>query len=388
MKTRTSAVLLAFSLLSLSGCWWQTPNQARRPAPLGQGQTQGQPPAQTAAAPGHSSAASANHSPPPVLVLPDLEPALPPPAGSVPVNPVSDPAAHGDHAAPPAGTATSSGSHTSGGGSSGHFSPPVSSHGHSSSGSSSSGHTTPQPQHHMDISEIVLTETGESILGPEALASIQGHYDEDHEVLITIRGNFNTAPAVQLEHMQFTLEPAILHLGLVGKEPPVRVTLDHTILLTPVSASATEIVASLNTRGIPDLLLKGLHTLTLAAGQLLIERKVKVGEPLSIPASLNPVIEQVEVLYDAANKPINLRLHGQHLMLQPKYSYAQVNGEFGFGHQTAVRVSTDTEGQESLHWQSIVHLPVPADFDPDATHDLMYITPFGATFTSFSGQGE
>jgi len=374
--------LLLLTTLALSSCWWQTPNQVQKPlasAAASQAQAPGhQHPAQIA----RPALSTANSAAPPVLVLPELEPVLPAPPDSTPITAVDDPAPHGDHAA--------SGPVSSSGGSPGWF------HSGSSGGSSGSqagstapaGSNIPQPQHTMLISEIVLTETGESILGAEAPASIQAHYDQDHEVSITIKGNFQTAPSMSLEHLQFTLEPSVLHLGLVGKEPPVRVTLDHTILLTPVSASATEIVATLNTRGIPELYLKGLHTLTVAAGQLLIERKVQVGEPLSVPASLNPVIDQVEILYDENNKPINLRLHGQHLMLQPKFSYAQVNGEFGFGHQTAVKVATDAEGLESLNWQSIVHLPAPSNFDPDQTHALMYVTPFGATFTTFSGQGE
>jgi len=378
--------LLLLTTLALSSCWWQTPNQVQKPlasAAASPAQAPGpQPPAQMA----RPALSTSNSAAPPVLVLPELEPVLPAPPDSTPVAPIENSHPHGDHAA--SGPVSSSGgspgwfhSGSSGGGSGG-------SSGSQAGSTAAAGSNTPQPQHTMQIAEIVLTETGESILGADAPASIQAHYDQDHEVSITIRGDFKTAPSMSLEHLQFTLEPSVLHLGLVGKEPPVRVTLDHIILLTPVSASATEIVATLNTRGIPDLYLKGLHTLTVAAGQLLIERKVQVGEPLSVPASLNPVIEQVEILYDEANKPINLRLHGQHLMLQPKFSYAQINGEFGFGHQTAVKVATDAEGQELLNWQSIVHLPAPSDFDPDQIHDLMYVTPFGATFTTFSGQGE
>jgi len=252
-----------------------------------------------------------------------------------------------------------------------------------SSGGSSAGASSGTPIKtpsgpQFQIQDVVLSATGASILGLSAAAAIQADYATNHPISITLRGRFDTVPVLSLQQMRLTHEPGLLHLSLLENELPARITLNHSMVLTPISVSATEIVAHLNSQGVPDLYLKGLHTLTLTVGQLVAESQIKLGDPLT-PASLNPVIGQVEVLYDDHQHPVQLKLTGQHLMLQPGLNYVQLNGLAAQAYQTAVH-QTET----GLSGTLLVKLPDPETFDPQDTHELLLITPFGASLTSFS----
>lgn len=245
---------------------------------------------------------------------------------------------------------------------------------------------TPQPNHILTIASVVLTESGLSIEGKDSPTAIVPNYT-GKTISITINGDFRTAPKTTLDNMLFLFDdPKLKHQSLVGKEPPVRVTLDDFILFTPVSASATQIVATLDTTGLPDLYLKGLHKLTVHGGQLLTERLVRVADPEPVvtgqpPLSLSPSISKVEVLRDPeTNKFVNVRLTGRNLMLSYRMSYIQVDSKPVFGHQTNV-----LEAEGGLIWEQIVHLP--SDFVDGGTHTINLVTPFGSSFFTFSSQG-
>jgi len=104
---------------------------------------------------------------------------------------------------------------------------------------------------------------------------------------------------------------------------------------------------------------------------------LNVGEPVPVEYSrLQPQIESVEVLReDDDDRPQHIRLKGKGFMVFPKFSYALIDGEFGFGYQTEVMADGSAE--------TVVHLPNPKSFDINAPHTVIYATPFGVTFKEF-----
>ena len=232
----------------------------------------------------------------------------------------------------------------------------------------------------IDIQNIVLTDTSERVMdeGTPATSEIKPDY-AGKIISLTITGKFSTSPKMKLDNMMFTNEPGLIHQSLVEQEPVIRVTLDDVILFTPVSASSTSITVTLDSKGMPELYLKGLHKLTITAGKYFSDTLVKVGEPVPV-TSLSPRIDSVEVLRDERGKPENLKLTGSNLMLNYRFSYAQIDGVFGFGHSTSV-----IDDNAETKWESIIHLPNPKTFNPAVQHTISLATPFGFVFKSFGG---
>ncbi len=228
------------------------------------------------------------------------------------------------------------------------------------------------------IENVVLTETGKSVMeeGSPAEAAIEPDYS-GKEILLTITGKFNTTPDMKLNNMLFTNEPGLIHQSVVEDEIKIKVLIDDVILFSPVSASPTEIKVKIDSKGIPDFYLKGLHKLTILANEFFSDTLVRVGEPAAV-SSLTPSISSVEVIKDSKNKPVNLKLTGYNFMLYYRYSYSQIDGKFGFGHQTNVI----EESGESI-WETIVHIPDIPDFESKTEHTISYATPFGFAFMRF-----
>lgn len=229
------------------------------------------------------------------------------------------------------------------------------------------------------IQDVRLQASGVSIMGAAAPAALTPDYAATEPILISVRGRFETQPALSLDQMRLTHAPGLLHLSLLENELPARLTLNHHIVLTPISVSATEIVAALHPRGLPDLYLKGLHLLTLTAGERVAETQIKLGDPLTT-ASLSPVVTQVEVL--ASQAPVRLKLTGQHLMLVPGRNFVQINGQAAGVHQTAVR-----QTENGLQWETQLSWSAAENFEPDQSYDLLLSTPFGVTMTRFGDEG-
>ena len=73
---------------------------------------------------------------------------------------------------------------------------------------------------------------------------------------------------------------------------------------------------------------------------------------------------------------MNIKVSGKNYMLYPKFSYAQIDGKFGFGHQTNIM----TDGS----YETIIHIPEPDKFSKVNNHTVIYSTPFGTTFKNFN----
>ncbi len=226
------------------------------------------------------------------------------------------------------------------------------------------------------ITDIVLTATGESIMGPSALIGLRPDY-AGTEIGLTIKGQFEkrNEKAFKLKDFLFQFETPLVQQSFIGKEPQARVLLDDSILLQVESVTKTEIKVRLNTQLLPDLYLKGNHRLSIELDRWYTDALLNVGEPAPVEVSaLQPRIESVEVLRERG-KPLHIKLTGRGFLVFPKFSYATIDGEFGFGYQTEVMADGSAE--------TVVHIPDPNSFDLNPHHNLVYVTPFGVAFKAF-----
>lgn len=226
------------------------------------------------------------------------------------------------------------------------------------------------------ITDVQLTDSGVSIMGKDAPGSIVPDY-AGKEVRLTLKGVFkHQRQALKLRSFLFTLEAPLVQqtFAFEGKEPHSRVLLNDSVLLEPVSVSATEIEVVLQTKYLLDLYLRGLHKITVEHDAWYTDALVQVGEPVPTNADLRPRIDSTEILYKRG-KPLHVRLEGAGFFVFPKLVYATVDGEFGFSDQTEVL----DDGTGSI----IVHIPDPAAFARQSTHTIMLATPFGVAFKTF-----
>lgn len=237
----------------------------------------------------------------------------------------------------------------------------------------------------LKIQSVTLANTGQSVMGPDAPASIVPEF-EGKTVELLLTGTFATKQdkALNLKTFLFTYEPSLLHQSLApGQSEPVsKVVLDDAILLTPISVSATQIRVRLNTRGLVDLMLAGTHKISLLHRKWYTDALVKISRPTSPPGDLQPRIESVELIRNESNQPRFLKCRIVNAMTQPKFAYATVgspeNPLFGFGYQTHV-----LEGNEGPAWETWIHVPDPDLYDHSSTHTLVYATPFGTAYRQF-----
>jgi hypothetical protein len=226
------------------------------------------------------------------------------------------------------------------------------------------------------ISDILLSETNQSVMGPNALGALIPDY-AGAEISLTIKGSFekHNEKAFNLKDFLFQLEPPLVQQSFIGTEPQARVLLDDSILLQVESVTATEIKARLSTQLLPDLYLKGNHRLSIELNRWYTDALLNVGEPAPVEVSaLQPQIERVEVLREQG-KPLHIKLEGRGFMVFPKFSYATIDGEFGFGYQTEVASDGSAE--------TVLHIPDPQSFDLNPTHTVIYATPFGVALKEF-----
>lgn len=231
------------------------------------------------------------------------------------------------------------------------------------------------------ITDVLLASTGESVQYATAPAKITPKFHEDHPIQLTIKGLFK-APEVglTLDHMLFTLSPGILHQTTLPLSPPaIKVLLNDSLLLTPLAiqdtANETTLTVQLNTQYLPDTYLQGMHHLSVSVGQKLASTLIKVGAPdlsAAIP-NLQPVVDTVTVI--RGNNTLDLKLVGKNFFIQPKFTYAQIDGEFGFGQATVI--------YQDGKYETLINVPNPAAFSLRTQHSLSYITPYGIALKDF-----
>lgn len=229
------------------------------------------------------------------------------------------------------------------------------------------------------IQDVTLTDTGQSIIGADAPASIQADY-AGKEVRLTLTGIFKDKKKdLAQKTFLFTLDPELTQQTFLlnaQKEPKSRVLLDRSILLQTEAVSGNQIQVKFNTERLPELYLKGLHLLSVEHGRYYTDVLVRSGVPEPVD-SLAPQIEAVEVLQGEDGKPSHVWIKGQNLMVATKLSYSTIDSQFSFGYQTEVLADGSSE--------TTIHIPDLDTFDINVSHTLTYATPFGTAFTQFGG---
>lgn len=226
------------------------------------------------------------------------------------------------------------------------------------------------------ISDVMMGDPGLSVVGKDAPGNLVPNF-AGKDIVLTLVGTFKNSQHIPIGFSEFNFStgPELLQQTFVGNEPHARVLLDDSILLEVTSVTATEIHAILRTKQIPDLYLKGLHRLSVEQGDWFTDTLIKVGEPSPPETSLSPEIQSVEILSEQPRGSTHLRLTGKNFMIYPKFSYATIDGEFGFGFQTKILQNGQME--------SIIHIPNPEAFAQRLTHTLTYASPFGVSYIVF-----
>ena len=226
------------------------------------------------------------------------------------------------------------------------------------------------------IEDVTLTETGESIFGPEAPAAMVPDF-AGKAIGLTLTGTFKdiAGQPLSLNDFLFTLAPPLIQQSFIGTEPPARVLLNESVLLEVQAVNETEIKAVLQSERNVDLYLKGLHRISVEQGDWYTDALIKIGDPIPPAESLQPHINSVEVMRAPNGQPLHLRLSGRNFNLFPKFYYCTIDGEFGFGFQTEVLADGSAE--------TVVHIPEPATFDQQSEHVVIMATPFGVAFKEF-----
>lgn len=215
---------------------------------------------------------------------------------------------------------------------------------------------------------------GKSILKNSSY-ELKPDFTKDKNIQLTLKGSFKTWKPIRMKDMGFTYETCLLQQSIVSNRPLVKVLINDSIILNPVSVSDDEIKVSINTKYIPDFYLKGLHKLTFEARKYYTETLIKVGSPEPINNSLAPVITKIDILKDKKGKPQNIKLTGKNFMMYYRFSYSTINDIHAFGHQTNIL--------DDGSYETVVHIPEPEKFNVSKKNSIMYATPFGLAIKDF-----
>ncbi len=210
------------------------------------------------------------------------------------------------------------------------------------------------------ISDVVLTATGESVMGANAPGALSPDYDNSTPVEITVLGKF---PGAFTEAgMRFTYEPGILTQNFVGELPTVRALLHDVLILEPKSVSASSMTLAIQAGAIPDLQQQGLLKLTLTTGSVSQSAFLRFDVPFA-PDHF-PVIHQV-AFQEIDGSPV-LEVQGSNFYLSPEANQCWLDGE----KQTSLQTQILWNGTSQL-WLKLKTNPVAG------SHHLRCHTPRG-----------
>lgn len=227
------------------------------------------------------------------------------------------------------------------------------------------------------ITDVILVSTGKSLSSNSSEEALKPVFEKTNNLELSIKGSFN-ASELNLDRLKFTYIPGLLHLSLGETELPYRITLNESILLTPVYVSPQEIRVVLNTEAITDLFLNGYQTLQVVANSEVAKKQIRVESTQQPSISLSPSIQKVEIITETS--PAQLKITGKNFPIQPNLNYLEVNGKSLRPMQTAVR---EIDGQLVWeHWatfdeQDINSLP------ENEKYALFYSSPFGVSISEF-----
>lgn len=153
----------------------------------------------------------------------------------------------------------------------------------------------------MWISDVVLTDSGKSILGKDAPAGIS--FDPAGvPVRLTLKGRLNADHPPSLSSSEYSYPgfpfQGLIHQTFADNLPLRRVLLDDSIFL-PLDAqsqvSDDQLTIVLNTKALTDLAISTLHTISVVDRENSASAEIKVTNSSRMP-SLQPLITKVEVV--------------------------------------------------------------------------------------------
>ncbi|MBC7475873.1 MAG: hypothetical protein H7263_16445 [Candidatus Sericytochromatia bacterium] len=226
------------------------------------------------------------------------------------------------------------------------------------------------------IDDVILTDSGKSIVGKNSTDSIKPNYNSKN-INLTLNGLFKTNPKLEMKNMAWTYEAGLIQESFLNNKPKLRVLIDNVILGSVLSTSQTSINLRWDSKFVGDFYLKGLHKLTFIAGNYFSDVLINIGTP-EIPDNINltPSIDNVTIINDKKGLPINLKLTGKNFMIYPKFSYSTIDNQgFGFGNYTSV----SSDGI----FETIIAIPDPKLFAKTTSHTVSYSSPFGYIYKLF-----
>lgn len=221
-----------------------------------------------------------------------------------------------------------------------------------------------------ELTDVLLSSSGQSVVGSNAPAPIQTELIGE-ELKLTLQGSF---PSERLsdEDTRFTFEAGILHQTFQGQEPNVRVVLDGAILLEPIEMSSSRIQVRLNTLGVSELWLSGLHQLELVIDSRRYQKSILIQAP-DAGLSATPQILGVETIEEGQIRL--LKLTGRHFMLNPSLNHAQLNGQ----NLETLHTEILANGKAQIFFR----FPEALGFNPNENHLIIYTTPLGSVVEGF-----
>ena len=210
------------------------------------------------------------------------------------------------------------------------------------------------------ISDVVLAETGESVMGEGALAAIQVDYEVQDPIRLQLLGHFPAA--LSEEKMRFTYAPGVVTQTFSGDLPDERIVLQDALILEPQTVSTHAITVLLPGFSIPDLQTRGLLELVLTSGQM--SRTVFLNFGVSFVPDHFPLIEQVET--HASEELTLLKVKGKNFFLNPEANQCWWDD------------MPLTSYQTQILWNGTSQLWLKLDTTPDSgIHQLRCQTPRG-----------
>jgi hypothetical protein len=168
----------------------------------------------------------------------------------------------------------------------------------------------------------------------------------------------------------------------VQEHPGRRVYLDNMIAMTPSKAPDTvfrndTLTMTLNTRGIVDFQLQGLHPVVVKINKNWVRVPIRFGSPAASPGSLAPAITSAKLIKTGKTHFVDtnkwmIELQGRNLPLDFRKVYCKLGNERTYYRATFLASKT-----------SVGYLHVPEKYKLPAGGDtLTLITPFGMTFAA------
>jgi hypothetical protein len=190
------------------------------------------------------------------------------------------------------------------------------------SGTGSSGGGSSTVDHNFHISDVVLTETGESIMGADSPAEIHADYTLETPISLKLQGKFSGLSSLALSASSFSYEAGLKYQTHQDNAPRFRVLLDNVLILEIINFSETHLEVLLPQQYLSELYLQGLHTLSVTAEEKTTQASINVGRP-NINVSSFPQIDSVEQITTESFQ--GLTLEGYFLLLNPAWQTLSIN---------------------------------------------------------------